>query len=75
MKKFTLDELGTATGGGCGKVPHPNCQACIQAQAYLEISSCGLSPKVKHHERKFTEMPRRHCSRCPYPEGCMMCDL
>lgn len=25
--------------------------------------------------RKFTGQPRRHCSRCPFPEGCMMCTL
>ncbi len=25
--------------------------------------------------RKFTGEKRRHCSHCPFPEGCMMCTL
>ena len=25
--------------------------------------------------RQFTGQPRRHCSGCPFPEGCMMCTL
>jgi hypothetical protein len=25
--------------------------------------------------RKFTGRPRRHCSGCPFPEGCVMCAL
>lgn len=27
------------------------------------------------HRRKFTGQPRRHCSHCPFPDGCMMCTL
>lgn len=30
---------------------------------------------VRHPERKFTGKPRKHCSQCPFPEGCVMCDL
>ena len=25
--------------------------------------------------RKFTGQKRRHCSRCPFPEGCVVCTL
>jgi hypothetical protein len=25
--------------------------------------------------RKFTGQPQRHCSSCPFPEGCVMCTL
>ena len=30
---------------------------------------------VGKRRRKFTGQPRKHCSHCPFPEGCVMCTL
>lgn len=73
--KTILSKLGTSTGQGCGKVPQSNCQACISARAYLEVPSCGLFPRGIYHKRKFTGKALRYCSQCPFPDGCIVCDM
>ena len=34
-----------------------------------------VSHPTPHSRRKFTSKPRRHCSGCPFPEGCVVCTL
>ncbi len=35
----------------------------------------NLDRGMMHPERHFTDKPKRHCSRCPFKEGCISCDL
>ena len=35
----------------------------------------GLTDNRPHKERKFDGKPRRWCSKCPFPEGCVTCCL
>ena len=35
----------------------------------------NIGSGARHTERVFSSKPKKHCSRCPFPEGCIMCDL
>lgn len=48
-------------------------QSGLTRHGEFEVSVHEAPPGKRR--RTFTSQPRRHCSGCPFPEGCMMCTL
>jgi hypothetical protein len=39
------------------------------------LGAIHKSHRTPHRERKFDGKPKKWCSKCPFPEGCIVCCL
>jgi hypothetical protein len=75
MRKRDIEEAGRAVASGrlVMMPPISDEQQGLTKHSEFDVSVHN-SPSGKRR-RKFTGQPRRHCSECTFPEGCMMCTL
>lgn len=74
MRKRDVEETDRAAASGRVVLRSPiNDEPRMTKHSEQDVTVHDAPPGKRR--RKFTGQPRRHCSHCPFPEGCMMCTL
>ena len=74
MQKRDIEEAERAAASGSVVLMRPVTDEPHMTKHSEREVTVHDAPAGKRH-RKFTGQPRRHCSHCPFPEGCVMCML
>ncbi len=74
MQKRDTEEANRAVASGrVVLMPSITDKPRMTKHSERDVTVHDASPSKRR--RKFTGQPRRHCSHCPFPEGCVMCTL
>lgn len=74
MRKRDIDEARRAVASGRVVLMAPVSDEPRMTKHSEREVTVHDAPSGKRH-RRFDGHPRRHCSQCPFPEGCVVCTL